>query len=151
MADTVSQETKLMLIRKQPCFSSLTDSELLELSGIFTEQHVKAGETIVTEGDIVDSVYLIVSGKADVRRTSYEEKIPKVQSLAVLGPNNAIGLNEKGFYSLTGLRTATVIAMTGMVLLRLSVPAYHGFSLMNSHVNEEMHKFAQTAFNSDRS
>ncbi len=150
MADTVSQDVKLMLIRKQRCFSTLTDQELLDLSALFKESHVRAGEVIVKEGDPVDSIYLILTGKADVRRTDHMQAVPKVQPIAVLGPDNAIGLNESGFYSLTGLRTATVIAMTSMTLLRLSVPEYHGFSLVNSHVNEEMHKFASklAGFNS---
>lgn len=142
MTDSVSKDMTKMLIKKQACFNAFTDQEVSELATLFTEEHVKAGETIVKEGDEVDSVFLIVSGNADVRHVTYENQVPKSQSVATLGPDSAIGLSDTGFYSLTGKRTATVVAMTAMVLLRLSVPRFHGFSLVNPHVNEEMHKFA---------
>jgi len=52
-------------------------------------------------------------------------------------------LNETGFYSLTGKRTATVVALTDLETLYLSVAAFHGFALAHSHVNEIMHEQAE--------
>ncbi|SRR5579883_1063802 len=143
MDTTLNVDLKKRLIRAQRCFSTLTDTELEELEGLFKEKRVTVGETIVTEGDIVDSVYLIVSGTAEVRHVYIENNAVKIQPLATLGPGEAIGLNETGFYSLSGVRTATVVAMTEVVLLRLSMAAFHGFALMNSHVSEVMRSYVR--------
>jgi len=137
---TLSLQTKKELIKKQPLFSLLTDEELDVLVTLFVEKKIKPGDTIVTEGDPVDNVFLIVNGTADVRHAFVENNEIKITSLASLGPGAAIGLNETGFYSLSGRRTATVVADTDMMLLELSVPAFHGFALSYPHVSSIMHK-----------
>lgn len=142
MTDFNDPTFKKAQLRKQACFAQLTDEETGVLSTLLVEVRVAAGETIVTEGEHVDSVYLIVSGTADVRHVTLKGHVHEIQSIATLGVNDAIGLNEAGFYSLSGIRTATVVAATDMVLLRLSVAAFHGFALTNSHVNEVMRKNA---------
>jgi CRP-like cAMP-binding protein len=103
-----------------------------------TKKHFAPEETIVTEGDPVDSVYLIISGTADVRHVTIKDHALHIQSLATLGPGAAIGLNETGFYSLSGIRTATVVALTDMLTFRLSVPAFHGFALAHHNVSKVM-------------
>lgn len=140
MTDPVSLNLKKALIRKQTCFSRLTDHEVEILATLLHEKRIVAGEIIVREGDLVDSFYLIVSGDADVRHVSFKNDNPQIESIAVLSANNwdAIGLNETGFYSLSGLRTATVVALTDMVVLSLNLSIFHGFALSYSHVNEVM-------------
>jgi CRP-like cAMP-binding protein len=129
-------------VKKQACFSQLTEEEIDRLSELFKETRIKPDETIVTEGDHVDSVFLIVSGQADVRHISIQDKVPVIKSLAKLGPGAAIGLNETGFYSISGLRTATVVALTDMVTLKMSLAAFHGFALAYPHVTQIMRKNA---------
>jgi CRP-like cAMP-binding protein len=128
------------LLRKQVCFAQLTDEEIDVLAKLLVEKKFLAGETIVKEGDPVDSFYLLVSGTADVRKMSFENNTPTYQSIATLNAEkgDAIGLNESGFYSLSGLRTATVVAETDVLALFLTVPLFHGFSLAYSHVNAVM-------------
>jgi len=139
MALVVDDELIKALILKQACFSQFNDKEVSTLASLFHEKHFKAGDVIVKEGDPVDSIYLIVEGKADVRqKIVIDNKNVQVKSIATLKENEAIGLNETGFYSLSGIRTATVVAATDIVLLRLSVPAFHGFALSNSRVNSLM-------------
>ncbi|HLB43522.1 MAG TPA: cyclic nucleotide-binding domain-containing protein [Gammaproteobacteria bacterium] len=140
--DTVDPKYKQAFIKKQACFSQLTDQEISELATLFVEKSIQPGETIVTQGDLVDSVFLIVDGTADVRYVSIKDNTIHTESVAQLGPEQAIGLSETGFYSLSGLRTATVVALTKMILLRLSVAAFHGFALSHSHVNAVMRKFS---------
>lgn len=140
MTDKVDLNTKIAMLRKQGAFMRLTDSEIEALAGLLTEKRVPAGEQIVTEGDTVDSVYLVVSGTADVRHVTVQNNALHIESLATLGPDAAIGLSDTGFYSLSGIRTATVVAKTDMVLLHLSVPRFHGFALDNAHVHEVMQK-----------
>ncbi|MBX3709403.1 MAG: cyclic nucleotide-binding domain-containing protein [Gammaproteobacteria bacterium] len=137
----------VQLVKKQPVFSQLTNKEIEELVSLFTEIKVAAEEKIVKEGDPVDSIYLIASGTADVRHVSIKDGNPEVSSIAILSAGDAIGLNETGFYSISGKRTATVVALTEMYLFRLSVAAFHGFSLAHSHVSEVMHKHAEDMMN----
>lgn len=145
MDDSVSLHQKIALIQKQPLFSKLADKEIEILASLLKEKRIKAGETIVTEGVYVDSVYFIVKGTADVQYATVNEKSKTIQqqSHATLRTGDAIGLNETGFYSLTGLRTATVVALSDMELLRLSVAEFHGFALAYSHVNEVMRENAR--------
>jgi CRP-like cAMP-binding protein len=139
--------TKKSFVRKQSCFKPLTDTESKELAALLVDVHFKAGETIVTEGDPVDSVYLIVNGSADVRHTTIGNNGLESHSIATLHSGESIGLNDTGFYSLTGLRTATVVALTDMVLLRLNIAEFHGFALANSHVHAVMRENAEAKLN----
>jgi len=142
MDEQISTEYKVSLVGNQACFRLLTDEEIAELSELFTEVYANADETVVTEGDIVDSVFLIVSGTATVQHSWVDNGVIKVEKLAELGPEQAIGLSETGLYSLTGRRTATVIAKTDMVLLRMSVSLFNGFVLSHSHVSKVLHAAA---------
>ena len=138
-----NKELKREYIGKQVCFAKLTPSELDELSTLLSLKRFNEGDTIVTEGEPVDSVYLILNGKADVRHIRIKDHAPEITSLATLGEGAAIGLNETGFYSLSGIRTATVVALTTMDTFRLSVAAFHGFALANHHVVEVMRQNAE--------
>ena len=142
MDDVVNLEVKKSQIKKQTCFLQLSDKETEELAGLLVEKKVVPGETIVTEGDLVDHVFLILRGEADVRVAKIKDHVLSYDSVATLKPGASIGLNETGFYSLSGKRTATVVANTEMLLLQLSVAKFHGFALANPHVNEVMRKGA---------
>lgn len=138
MSEALSEEVKKAYILKQSVFTKFTDKEVDVLAELLTEQRFHPGETIVTEGDPVDSVYLIVEGTAEVQHVTVVEGKLHVEPLAQLTVGNSIGLGDTGFYSISGVRTATVIALTDMLLLRLSMPAFHGFALSYPHVNEVM-------------
>lgn len=142
MADLADSNLKKTLVKKQTCFSKLTEAETDVLSELLEEQHYHAGHTIVTEGDPVDSVYFIVKGTADVRHVSIENNVEVFQSLAKLNAGQSIGLSETGFYSLSGLRTATVVAESDMIVFRLSIAAFNGFALAYPHVHDVMSRNA---------
>lgn len=135
----IDLETRKQLLKKQAFFAKLTDDELEILATLLVEVHAHPQEMIVKHGDRVDSVYIIVKGSADVQQTLYQDQVPHTVSLAKLQDGAAIGLNETGFFSLSGKRTASVVALTEMTLLRLSVAAFHGFALSNPHVHEVLH------------
>lgn len=143
MDDVIDLNVKKSYIKKQHCFLQLSEKEIEELSSLLVAKQFATGETIVTEGDLVDNVFLIVSGEADVRVAVIKDHVLSYNSVATMKPGAAIGLNETGFYSLSGKRTATVVANTDMVVLQLSVARFHGFSLANPHVNEVMRKSAE--------
>ena len=150
MEELTDLMTKNAFIRKQACFKPLTDQETADLAQLLVEKSFKAGDTIVTEGDPVDSVYLIVKGSADVRKATVGPNGLESHSVATLHEGEAIGLNETGFYSLTGLRTATVVALTDMILLYLNIASFHGFALANSHVHAVMRRNAEQTRESDK-
>jgi len=145
MDDVIDLEFRKSLVKKQTCFSRLRENEIEELADLFVEKRFSAGERIVTEGDLVDSVFLIIDGEADVRRYRVENGELKYTSLAKLGPGESIGLSETGFYSLSGRRTATVVALTDMTTICLSVAKFNGFALSNAHVSEVMNKSARSS------
>ena len=142
MANEMDISVKKSLLSKQACFKPLREDEMTILASLLIELSVPAGEVIVKEGDPVDSFFLIVSGTADVKKIMRTEGQSTVESVATLKAGDAIGLNETGFYSLTGARTATVTTLSPMVLLKLNIATFHGFALMYSHVNEVMRKQA---------
>lgn len=147
MTETVDLAQKIILLKKQAVFSQLTNAEAEELAGLLVEKHYAPGDTVVTEGDYVDSVYLIVSGTAEVRHIRIMNNVEEITLIAKLHAGESIGLNESGFYSISGVRTATVVADTKLVLLYLSVAAFHGFALMNHRVTEMMRKNASKILN----
>lgn len=131
-------ELKKKQVQLQKAFRNLNDSEQDILAELLTEVIFKPGDTIVKEGDRVDSIYLIVKGDADVFRN--ENKVATLQA------GSAVGLSDEGFYSLTGLRTATVVAATELVTFKLSVSRFRGFTLAYPHANEMMRKQAENLF-----
>lgn len=143
MEPTIDSTAKAAYVKDQACFSQLTQGEITELAELFTEKHFSKDDTIVTEGDPVDSVFIIISGTAEVRHLRILNGDLQIERVATLGPNQAIGLNATGFFSLSGLRTATVVALSDMVTLKLSVAKFHGFELSHSHVYEIMHRQAK--------
>jgi CRP-like cAMP-binding protein len=146
MAETLDLILKKQQLRLQKAFLNLNDSEIDVLSTLLIETPFKAGETIVEEGDRVDSIYIIVQGKADVFRSDIENDVTTSVKLATLSEGRAIGLSDVGFYSLTGLRTATVVAATDLLTLKLSVSRFRGFTLAYPHANEVMRKQTENLF-----
>lgn len=145
MLNDIDLDIKKTLLRKQACFSPLTEDEVDVLASLLSEKTFEPGDVIVREGEPVDSVYLILEGTVDVRRALDKDHPEQLTSVATLGADMAIGLNESGFYSISGIRTATVVALSQVVVLRLSVAAFHGFALAYSHVNEVMRDYARKA------
>lgn len=133
---------KKMLIKHQECFSALTENEIEILSTLLIRKDIREGTKIVKEGDRVDGFYLIAKGRAEVQ--SHDATI----AMLTAENHDAIGLNETGFYSLSGLRTATVIAVDDMETYYLSLPIFHGFALNYPHVSEVMREQAEKFLNS---
>ena len=134
-SDAADNTLKIDLVQKQKCFSHLKNDEITILATLLQKRHYEPGETIVTEGEPVDSVYFIIHGTADVRHVYIDNNKETFDSIATLSSGQSIGLNETGFYSLSGLRTATVVAKTAIDAFRLSVPAFNGFALAHPDVN----------------
>ena len=142
MVKVVDPKRKFELIKKQACFTSLPDEDIEGLAELLVEREYKPDEVIVKQGAAVDSVFFIVDGTADVRYNYIEDNQRKHKSLAKLSTNQSIGLSATGLYSLSGVRTATVVAETEMLLLRLSIAELNGFALANPKVGQILHRNA---------
>lgn len=130
--DTVSLTKRQDLIKAFPCFAGLTPVQSSELAALMREMHYVAREQIVAENELVDSIYIIVSGEAEVtRETTQRKKIVQVP-VAALREGEGIGLNDTGFYSTTGKRTATVTTVTEMLVLRLDLKDLYAFLKKNN-------------------
>lgn len=126
------------LIASLPCFAKLNKEDSLELAKLMDDVSYQNGETIVTEGELIDAVYIIVEGTAEVIQNKTQPHI-----VAVLRASEPIGLNELGFYSKTHLRTATVTATSNMLLLRITLAQLNLFFQSHPNVNESMSYITQ--------
>jgi len=138
--EIVSLSERESLLRGIAGFSDLSLSELSTLVGLMQEICVNAGEKIVTEGDIVDSIYIIANGSAEVTKQVDTSGKGGVTLLAILNQGECIGLKEAKLFSEIGTRTATVTANVPCMLLRISLTDFHHFLNQYSHVLTNMNK-----------
>lgn len=130
---SISISKRQELIKDFPCFKTLTPKQSKELASLFHEVRFSPKEKIVSENDLIDSIYIIVTGMAEVtREVKMKRKKTKQAPVALLSAGEGIGLNDTGFYSTTGKRTATVVAVTEMFLLRLDLKDLYGFLKRNN-------------------
>jgi putative peptide zinc metalloprotease protein len=131
------------LIRVLPCFAMLTSDECHELALLMVEESYTVGQAMVVEDDLVDRVFIIVSGHAEASHQIVEKKKRKQKTfnkpLAILTAGDAIGLNDTGFFSTTGKRTATVTALTVVQALALDIKTLHTFLAKYPHIQNGMH------------
>ncbi|HSW69567.1 MAG TPA: PqqD family peptide modification chaperone [Gammaproteobacteria bacterium] len=136
---TISITEKQALITALPCFSGLSPLQSLELAELMEEIHFEPNEVIVEENSLIDCVYIVVEGTAEISHLTVRDlrkikiklrkQSPKMikTPFAVLHTGESIGLNTTGFFSETGIRTATVTALTPMTLLSLDLKKLHEF------------------------
>lgn len=126
------------------CFSTFSPQETEILASMLSEIQFAPGEKIVVEHTLVDNVFIIVEGKAEVtQQVTVKQRLRKkpkltVIPIATLYPGEAIGLNEAGFFSTTGIRTATVTAQNQVKLLCLDLKELHQFYQQHPHLHSAM-------------
>ncbi len=82
-----------------PLFSACSKRELQKIARAGDETTVKAGTTLMTQGEAGRECFIIISGRASVKRAN--------RKVAALGPGDAVG--ELSLLD-HGPRTATVVA-----------------------------------------
>jgi uncharacterized membrane protein len=95
--------------------------------------HVPAGQTVVTQGEAGDGIYLIENGRARVRRDGSTD-------LAELGPGEVFG--EMALVHDAG-RTATVTAETPLVLWRLPADDFQRLAQTSPHLAAALQDVAE--------
>jgi len=91
--------------RNLPIFAGCTEDELAEIDRLADEVHVKAGRTIIRQGDLGQEFAVIVSGQADVVKDG--------AVVASIGPGAYFG--EVALLDAV-TRTASIVATTDMTL-----------------------------------
>lgn len=129
---------RIAQLRQFACFASLSTKQAEALAKMMEEVFISKNEVIVKENDLVDAVYIIISGEAEVTRQVKKRKKVHQIAVALLREGEAIGLNDTGFYSTTGIRTASVNALTDMRLLRLELTDLYTF-LKHNHLEHAMY------------
>lgn len=91
-------------------FANLSDAELEQLESLLQVQRVSRGEILLRQGELADTLYLVLFGRFQVKVAE------RAAAIAEIGAGKPIG--EIGFFA-GGLRTATVVAVRDSLVLRL--------------------------------
>lgn len=127
-------ETTVALIKDISLFQLLEAHEREQLAALFTEVRFSAAEIIFHVGDPGDSIYLVVSGEAEVYfKNDTGERIV----LESVGPGQLFG--ELSFLE-RGSRNASVVALLDTVTLRLD--HCHLRSFLDANPSAAMHLLA---------
>jgi len=105
--------TKLDLLKSVPLFEHCSKKDLQSIAQIADELDVRAGKTLIVEGERGREFFVIVSGEVEVRR--------KGRKVATLGPGSFVG--EMALLSKIP-RTATVTAISPVDLLVITDRAF---------------------------
>jgi CRP/FNR family transcriptional regulator, cyclic AMP receptor protein len=100
-----------------PIFAGLAAEYLEKITAIVREEAVAAGECIIHEGEIGETLYLLISGRVEVRknltlRLGREGMDAREKSLIALDASQAPYFGEMALLKADSLRTATVQAIT---------------------------------------
>ena len=101
------------VLRQAPLFQGLDEEASTALENSMTTVSLRRGETLFDEGDEGDRLYVVISGKIKLGRTSADGR---ENLLAILGPGQMFG--ELSFFD-PGPRSATATAVTDAQLRSL--------------------------------
>lgn len=142
----LDDEYRFLIIKQHPLFASFSQQDLMALTHSMVETTFKSDEKIVVENDFVDSIYFIVKGRAKViQKTTIDGLENQELIIGFLEIGDVIGLNDTGFFSSGGRRTATVTAISDMHLLCLNLKELHQFIKLHSkHFDEKIQELSKS-------
>jgi CRP/FNR family cyclic AMP-dependent transcriptional regulator len=111
---TIQSSVSTLLLRNVPLFSVLPESQLALLTGLVGRKSFARGATVISAGDLTDSLYVIMSGRLKV--TVSDDQGREV-IFAILDPSEFFG--EMGLLD-DSPRSASVVALEPCELLFLS-------------------------------
>jgi 4-cresol dehydrogenase (hydroxylating) len=122
-------------LRKTDAFKSLSSAEAAVLGMLMERRTAVAGDFVIRRGEIGEELFLIEAGRAEVRGLDG-------QPLTTLGPGSHLG--EIALLE-GGERTADVLALEPMSLLRLSREAYTQYLSREAEVGHQLARSALSA------
>ncbi len=130
-------------LRATPIFQTVAENDLENLVNNAEILTIYAGDIIVAEHALIDSIYFIINGTAEVLQSVKKKHgIVTNVSVATLHADQWLGLTESGFYSETMIRTATVRALTNVSVLRINLKTLNTF-LQQHHTATHLHATIQ--------
>ena len=115
---TASTTVSTTVLKSVPMFVSFSQDELRALAPMITRRSAPRGAAIMREGDAIDFLYIVISGRLKVMMG---EADGKETILSILGPGEFFG--EMGLID-DNPRSASVIAIEGTELLALAKRAF---------------------------
>ena len=130
-------------LRTTDAFASLSSAEAAVLATLLERRTAAAGDLLIRRGDADDDMYLVESGQAEVQVPG-----PAGRSVAVrvLGPGSHFG--EITLLA-GGERTADVVSLEPMSLLRLSKEAYGRYLAEMAEVEQPLARSALAALRAE--
>ena len=126
-------ELKEMLKDHVPFLSGLTEEEMDSLAANASKASFKAGQTILRQGETVDDLHLISTGRVAVL-VRQQAQHPPVQ-VAELGPGKVFG--ETSIVE-EGVAGATIKALEDTVLFTIPETAFRGLLEKNPDLKERV-------------
>ena len=108
---TAATTVSTTVLKSVPMFANFSDDQLRTLATLVSRRSAQRGSMIVAEGDAVDSLYIVISGRLKVMMG---EADGKEVILAIIGPGEFFG--EMGLID-DGPRSASVVAIESCELL----------------------------------
>jgi hypothetical protein len=132
MAERVKVRDAGEKLRQTPLFEGLSDAEASALSTFVEGVAVPTEAVVVRQGDVADALYLVQSGRVEVRLRSASGGLTPV---ATIGPGEFFG--EIGVLT-DRPRMADVVALEPTELLRLSKADYERFLGQIVEIDQEL-------------
>src|SRR5690349_13876332 len=110
MSELDLKKESLSLLKNNGLFAHCSSEELNAIADKMQLKIFAPKEMIVKQDDVVDSVYFILSGEAEVNKPNVENPTDLLP-IAHLSHGETIGLSPTGFFSQTGQRQANVVAI----------------------------------------
>ncbi|HVI51870.1 MAG TPA: cyclic nucleotide-binding domain-containing protein [Candidatus Sulfotelmatobacter sp.] len=120
--DEEAPMNRLVFLKSVPLFSELSLDQLMAVDGALVRESFLPGESIVTEGDLGDQLYLLFRGVVAVRKRMPDGS---ERELAQLSPGQLFG--EMALFD-DERRSATVVALEDTELLALNQQRFHSLA-----------------------
>lgn len=131
-------DERVALFKKQSVFEHWPDQQLYNLAQRAEEILFENGSNIVKEGELVDRLYFLINGRAEVCVFVIRGEGMHREVIATLGPGESIGLSESSLFSRSGVRTATVTCLSDQRVLSFRVDFLNEILKAHPELNQQM-------------
>lgn len=126
-------EEKIHFLREVPSFKSLSTEQIETLADICKARTFEAGTQIFRQGEMGDSLYIVVDGHVGIEREVTDEN--DTVSVTIVKPRQYLG-----FFSLFNQapRSTTATAMKDTVIVQIKHHDFLAFALQNPELLAEI-------------